>query len=486
MSEPGRFSLEKLVSELPFGKMTLLAALLAGIASLFLSREHLAEIPEWFETSFSYDAQLRSTIKTRGLSADNAGVTFVDVDNNALGQWSNATRTTPRDKIQKLLEKAVALKPAVLFVDFDLAGSSDGEGDSALKAWLDAYPPTAPPLLLTREMPAPVCEHGKCPEDPCEGHDGKGHQTQATAEADSAVRSLPFETVTAGKPNILWVSSLFIPDGDGVVRRWRLWDAVCRNGTAQIWPSAQLAAAAFSKVGVSEGRARLEAYLAAIKAAHGTPARPAVAWPQNLKAQEAYVPFLIGGAARARVSDWRAGSGFQYQRVRATSLFDDQVAESALAGRAVVIGASYGPDKFATPFGVMPGAALVANAIAAAPAVLDHGPASKVTVLFFTLVLFLIYAVIAKLFRAMPAAVIILAISYVWLSLISLVLNAADAVQTTSMALVVFGVFLTVEALLELGEAVYEGHGLRALLRKPAHGKEHSEPADQIEKAEHS
>lgn len=61
----------------------------------------------------------------------------------------------------------------------------------------------------------------------------------------------------------------------------------------------------------------------------------------------------------------------------------------------VVLGASYGPDTFKTPFGTMPGSALIANAVAVAPAILTQ----PVSAFFLFVVSFLIaiaYAVIAK------------------------------------------------------------------------------------------
>ena len=90
-------------------------------------------------------------------------------------------------------------------------------------------------------------------------------------------------------------------------------------------------------------------------------------------------------------------SGFRYQRVRALSLLADQVAETAIANRVVVIGASYGDDKFKTPFGVMPGSALLANAIAVAPAVLNTPPGSPVFLFLLTLALAVAYGLIAEL-----------------------------------------------------------------------------------------
>lgn len=464
MSEPGRFSLEKLVSALPFGRITLMAAVLTLLASCFMNRELLIKIPELVETSYSYDAQLRATVKNRTLATDGNAVTFVDVDDAALKAWSDASHTTPRSKVADLIAKLVQKKPALIFVDFDLSGVSSGDGDQALRQLLDNYGPTAPPLLLTREVKTSECSEQPCLADPCKE---PAHQD---SDGDNAFTALPFDAIADKKSNIFWVASTVFPDSDGVVRRWMLWDAVCKKGARQLWPSPQLAAAALAGRNLADGKTRLETYLKTLDAE--TAARTAgglaanLPWPRNLEAREALIPFLIGGSSQSRVSDWSAGSGFRYQRVRALSLLDDEVADSAFKGRTVVLGASYGSDKFMTPFGMMPGAALLANAIAVAPEVLDRAPVSTMLLTVLSLVLAACYATIAKVFRPIPAAVIILFLSIFWLSIATYFLNPADAVATSSMALIVLGSFLTIDTILEMAEDVHQGKGLAVLFRK--------------------
>lgn len=469
MSEPGRFSLEKLVSSLPVGRVTLIAALLTLLASCFMSRELLTEIPELVETSYSYDAQLRATVKNRALATAGNAVTFVDVDEDALRNWGDATHTTPRSKIADLITRISGKKPALIFVDFDLSGASSQSGDESLRKVLNDYSADGPPLLLTRNVEAAGCSGESCSGSPCAA--ARASQTNQP----SAATALPYDDVGNKKPSIFWVSSTVVPDGDGVVRRWRLWNEVCKSGGRQIWPSPQLAAAALIGRSLAEGKIRLETYIDSIDGASAGRPAAKVAWPRNSEAREALIPFIIGGSSQTRVSDWRQGAGFRYQRVRAASVIADEVAESAFKDRAVVLGASYGSDKFVTPFGTMPGAALLANAIAVVPDVLDHRSASGVLLTCLSLIFAACYAAIAKVFRAIPAAVIILTLSVVWLSVANYFLNPADAVATSSTALIMLGAFLTFDTLLEMAEGLYDGQRLEVLLRKPRSGPKQGE-----------
>jgi CHASE2 domain-containing sensor protein len=470
MSEPGHFSLERLVSGLPSGPATFFAAVLTLLAALLLSRDTIIKIPEFIEAGYGYDTQLRVTIRNRGMATGGLPVTFVDVDDGAIKTWGDATRTTPRDKLAEIIAQLARDKPKVVFVDFDLSGEASAGGDDKLKALLAEYSSSSPPLLLTRAIEPIDCKNGICVPNQCAPHSAES-PSHPTAEEPS-----PFDQVTSGKENIIWVASVFAPDADGVVRSWRLWESVCADGTQVLLPSPQLVAAALASKQAA-GSGCLADYLKPYgsTAFHVTKAcdRP---WPKNRGAYQALIPYLIGAPSKSPASDWLSTNEFRYQHVRAASLLADQVAKSAIEGRVIVVGASYGPDKMKTPFGVMPGAALIANAIAVAPVILD-APPRPYTVTVLTLLLAAAYTMIAKTFRAVPAAAIILAISYVWLSLSAFWLNPADAAATASMALILLGAFLGIESMLEIFIAWYRGEGFSALLRKHEGGNksEHGE-----------
>lgn len=449
MAEAGREVLEKLVEAGHSRRTTLIAAVLAVLVASVLGREAIEWIAKGFESNYGYDAQLRATQVNRTLATGTLPVTFVDVDESALDAWSDATRTTPRNKIADLIKTASARKPALIFVDFDLSGALRGDGDAQLTQVLSDYPANAPPLLVTRTTRPLNCGEEGCAPNIC-----------ATDRA-SGVASSPFEAAVAGKPNIIWVANLFGADGDGVVRKWRLWEPLCSGGKLVALPSPQLAAAALADKSPA-GRAALDRYLEHVA---GNSAA-AVGWPRNTEGRFALIPFLIGGSTADKVSDWRGDAGFGYQRVSALSVDGANVADSAIAGRVLILGASYGGDRFDTPFGNMPGAALIANAVAVAPSILNTKPTSPALLLSFSLILAAVYAVAARLLRVLPAGLLILAISYAWLTLATYCLNPADAVQTVSYALVLLAAFLAIEGAIEIADDLYE-RGYIALLRKP-------------------
>lgn len=471
MSEPGHFSLERLVSDLPFGPATFFAALLTLLAAILLSQDTIIKIPELIEAGYGYDTQLRATMRNRGMATGGLPVTFVDVDEDAVKAWGDATRTTPRDKLAEIIAQLAKSKPRLIFIDFDLSGEASAGGDDKLKGLLANYASSSPPLLLTRAIRPVDCRNGICAQNECLPQPGNERSRPAGEEGS------PFDQVTSGKENIIWVASVFAPDADGVVRRWRLWEVVCSGEAQVLLPSPQLVATALSSnepAGIGCVVDYLNLYGNTALRGRKTCGRP---WPKNRGAYEALIPYLIGAPAKSPVSDWLSTNEFRYQHVRAMSVLADQVAKSAIEGRVIVVGASYGPDKMKTPFGVMPGAALIANAIAVAPVILD-APPRPYTVIVLTLLLAAGYTVIAKRFRAVPAALIILAISYVWLSLATYWLNPADAATTASMALILLGAFLALESLLEIIIDLARGEGFSALLRKydgrskPEHGRQ--------------
>ncbi|MFA5955111.1 CHASE2 domain-containing protein [Hyphomicrobium sp.] len=461
-SEPGRISLESLVSNLPFGLATFLAGILAVFAAFYFSRETLSKIPELLNINFGYDRQLRDTMPNRGMSTGGLPVTFVDVDAAAVEKWSPATRTTPREKISAIVQKLLDQKdknPKLIFVDFDLSGGALDASDKPLLDYLARYPPDAPPLLLTRSLQPLDCEAGECAEQRCAGIDNQEAGTKSTGDGTTS-----FASRTAGKANVIWVASVFAPDKDGVVRSWRRWEAICREGSPILLPSPGLVASALASAHPA-GLACLAKYLEQ----HGktdlqVTGQCQKTWPANKGPYQELLPFIIGGPAQARVSDWMSTNEFRYQRIRAESLLENQVAETSFDNRVVVIGASYGPDKLATPLGMMPGAAVIANSIAVAPVVLDTMPAVFATVAF-TLGLGVAFIWIAKFFRALPAAGLILALSYVWLSLATSALSASDAINVLSKAFGLLGVFLAIESLVEIAVDFFKGEGFRALLR---------------------
>jgi CHASE2 domain-containing sensor protein len=471
MSEQGRFSLEMIVSNLPIGLGTVVAGALAVFAAFHFDRETLGKIPELFDVNIGYDSQLRATADSRAKATKGLAVTLVDVDSAAVEKWNPVTRTTPRDRIAAIIEKLRTKKPKLIFVDFDLSGEASDSGDDELRTVLSNYPDDAPPLLLTRSL-QPI----HCPEGECETYKScpPAEAAQKPQEGEPAAKTVPtiYES-TAGKANIIWVASVFSPDGDGVVRSSRLWEAVCRNGEPVLLPSPALVATA-----LAEKEPAGMGCLAAFLGRHGKSDLPPGgeckrSWPVNTSAYAELIPFIIGAPSQTRISDWLTANELRYQRVRASSVLDEvrdeQVAPSAFEDRVLLVGASYGADKFETPLGVMPGVAVIANAVAVAPVVLDVAPRYVLRAIL-TLVLGVIYISIARSFRALPAAAIIFALSYGWFLLSPYIhVSAADAVNVLGKSLGLLAVFLAIESLLEIAIDWYKGKGVRALMRAPHH-----------------
>lgn len=142
---------------------------------------------------------------------------FIDIDDATWAAWG-APLVTPRDRLVEILGPVARSRPAVIVLDVDLAFRDAETSEIALKKFLGAYPPEAPPLVLARALMP-------------------GAQTGLPSP-----RGTEFEK-EAHKPNIIWALPSFLRDSDGNVRRWQLAFPVCEGGAPKIIASAQLAAA---------------------------------------------------------------------------------------------------------------------------------------------------------------------------------------------------------------------------------------------------
>jgi hypothetical protein len=210
------------------------------------------------------------------------------------------------------------------------------------------------------------------------------------------------ESVVHASPVLHWASSLIQRDDDGVLRDWRLFEPTCLRQEANAVPSIALLAWALLReprlddVGFSVHRFRTELrrrfappagycrteFDAAALTAERASGR---AWhlqdpllnkpvvlstkPTNLE-HRIFYKFHPGSIQ----ADW-------FSRVRAALVTDPQsdrpLSSEWLAGKVVVIGASYGTanDLHATPLGEMPGALVVINEI---NALLEYGQIQEV------------------------------------------------------------------------------------------------------------
>ena len=139
---------------------------------------------------------------------------FVDVDDATWKTWGSQL-VTPRARIATLLERVARSKPLAIALDVDLAYSDATDG-RALTTFLEDYKSGWPPLLLVRSL----------------AESRRRLARPRITEYDHAIgpRTVNGDLIPA-KDNVVFTSPLFERDGDGKVRRWKLFAEAC-DGTA--------------------------------------------------------------------------------------------------------------------------------------------------------------------------------------------------------------------------------------------------------------
>lgn len=373
----------------------LLVACVIGLVSAFGLAERIAG----FSANLGEkDRMVRWSAVLSGATRDAIPVTLIDIDPAtmaALGHPGSA----PRELLAGLLSLAAAKQASGIFLDMDTSRPGSPAGDEALAGFLDAYPPDAPPLALARRLGAA----GQA-----------GNAADALAEQPS-----PLDAAARGKPNVIWAASVSRIDEDRVVRRWQLSHTSCAPGASATLPSPQLFAAAvagptprpLSDV-QAFARSRTQAVCAPEAAA-------APAWPRNPD-QHAAIAFLIPDGPDFAAPQFITRDGRSvplFRRVPARALMaasgavvsPHAVADGLLRDRFVIIGASHAEsmDGHLTPIGFLPGALIVANAVATAPAVLSGQPVGPVGATLIALALVGALVAIASRLRPLAAGVVV-------------------------------------------------------------------------------
>lgn len=392
------------------------------------------------------DLLVRWTARFAGAGRAAIPVTLIDFDAATMAALG-APERVPRAALAGLVDLLAAKPGAGALIDLDLS-RPDGEGDAALRAALARWPASAPPLALALRF--------------------RGEGEALAAAPPSVAEAL------AGKPNLRLAASLALTDGDGVVRRWRLDQPVCK-GEATVYPSPQLVAASARRA-----PADLDAYLAwrtrEACAKRGSeaptlprdPALKAPVWPRN-PAREAAISYLFGP------QDDAAGL---FRRVPARSLFDAQgvalaparVADALFSGRFVIVGASHDDafDAHMTPLGRMPGAVVAANAVAGAPAILDAAPLGAFGKTGLAMAVFAVMAAASARLRASVAGVLVSLICLAALPLLGRVLAPSSALEIVAAALALLAAFAGVQSLIDIVVGWRAGLRWRALLKPRA------------------
>lgn len=381
------------------------------------------------------DLLVRWTARFAGAGRAAIPVTLIDFDAATMAALG-APERVPRAALAGLVDLLAAKPGAGALIDLDLS-RPDAGGDAALRAALARWPANAPPLALALRF--------------------RGEGEALAASPPSVADAL------AGKPNLRLAASLALTDGDGVVRRWRLDQPVCK-GEATVYPSPQLVAASARRP-----PADLDAYLDwRARSACGKRGGEAPGWPRN-PAREAAISYLFGP------QDDAAGL---FRRVPARSLFDAQgvalapakVADALFAGRFVIVGASHDDafDAHMTPLGRMPGAVVAANAVAGAPAILDAAPLGAFGKTGLAMAFFAVMAAASARLRASVAGVLVSLICLAALPLLGRVLAPSSALEIVAAALALLAAFAGVQSLIDIVVGWRAGLRWRALLKPRA------------------
>lgn len=373
-----------------------IVAVLIGIFSFFGFAEQIAGFTANLGEK---DRIVRWSAVLSGATRDAIPVTLVDIDAATMAALGHPPRV-PRDLLAGLVSLAADKRPSGIFLDMDTSLPGTPAGDAALAAALAAYPADAPALALARRVSA---------SKPADG--GAERLIDTPSIVDAAVRD---------RSNILWTSSVSRIDEDRVVRRWELSQTFCTPGNSHTLPSPQLVATAVASRQprpLADVRAFTEARTRAIC----DPDAPAAAapWPRNPDPR-ASIPFLIDDGP-----DWASPQFIRrdgrlvplFRRISARALMTASgavvppraVADDLFRDRFVIIGASHADslDGHLTPIGFLPGALVVANAVATAPSVLSGVPLGRLGATLISLGLFGALMAITARLRALASSVVV-------------------------------------------------------------------------------
>jgi len=428
-------------------------ALLACIIGLF-SAFGLADRIAGFSANLGEkDRMVRWSAVLSGATRDAIPVTLIDIDPTTMAALGHP-QSAPRELLAGLLSLAAAKHASGIFLDMDTSRPGSPAGDEALAGFIAAYPPDAPPLALARRLGA--AELG-------------GNSAEALAEQPSVL-----DAAVRGRPNMVWAASVSRIDEDRVVRRWQLSHTSCAPDAGRTLPSPQLFAAA-----VAGGRPLSEVLAFADHRTRAVcaPGQAATspAWPRNPD-QRAAIAFLIpDGPNLAPQFIARDGRRVPlFRRVPARALMTASgavvspraVADDLLRDRFVIIGASHAEsmDGHLTPIGFLPGALIVANAVATAPAVLSGQPAGPFGATVIALALFAALVAITSRLRALAAGVVVAVAVLGALMVLGRIFAPSTASDIVLAAFGMVAVLSTVEGIHAIGKD-WRARGWRALLK---------------------
>jgi CHASE2 domain-containing sensor protein len=398
------------------------------------------------------DQMIRLLERTTSSIPRSPAFVFIDIDDATWKAWGSHL-VTPRAYLATLLERVARSKPLAVALDVDLA-YPDGTDGKALKVFLENYKPEWPPLLLVRSLA----------DDP----DGGLPQPRIT-DYDAAIgpRTVNGDPVPA-KDNVIFTSPLFERDGDGKVRRWKLFAEACNGAAPIVVPSMHLAAAMIARQAIYGAPPadedlplkRMSRSLAAFTPANcervtggrnGTldslPLdRPIQIEDDDVSKRVIYrVAWKAGAVGLGPVVDMPAGGGeTELVAVRPARLAVEGGPDAALPGlegRIVVIGGSFesSGDRYNTPLGVMPGSLMIINAIEA----LTQNGTPREFPTYFRIVISLLVIVVASLLTLILRPIVAAAAFSIFLLMLMFAfLNSFQAGAVLDLAVPAVGAFV--------------------------------------------
>lgn len=459
-------------------RSNLLIILAISIASYVATPSKLTRITEWITSP-------DNAIKLRTLIAKDATAkiptTIIDIDDDTFLAWQRP-RDTPLPKLFELIKAAAVRKPMAIIVDVDVASSSNATALSDFSGDLRALAshPSSPPIIFMRRLWRHRSVVGSLSSEtisfPAYGDtDSEGLR--------SAVKE--FEVFVGQAEKLIWASSNFILDNDGVLREWRLGASVCNpeRGLPTLLLAPNLIVAAISNAGHQTEISKLKEALARIaeqncyskdidlaglikknilssKRVDGlsTPIPYQFAYDRksgSLAGQHIIsdphgkaVPSLIVVPAKellATAGNAKLDEHFPIDCGNTTS--SDQRASLVRSclefeGRTVIVGASHfdSSDLVQTPIGKMPGLDVIANLISNATAYYSSSEGNVLSPFQISMILFLFMLVGTLLIPPFATAVFVPAVVLIFI-LVSgpLGINSAECYTAISSSILMTG-----------------------------------------------
>ncbi|WP_373501997.1 CHASE2 domain-containing protein [Aestuariivirga sp.] len=435
--------LRRLAQAIVPGRHRRMTLVIAALAALFMLSGFGSSIMNAHDTFAKADRLAAISLILSGVPDNAVPVTLLDVDDVTRKAWGSRG-TTPHAALTELVRMASAGGARGILVDFDLTlETPESPADPAMLAFLQNYPADAPILMLVRKI-------GFARTDGASG----GSLMAASAAAS------PYDLAAAGKPNIMWVTTLNQIGADRSVRQIRLWQTVCDGASGMAYPSAALVTAGYLTPDMKHDE-DLHIFLdwrVAVECGGKADAGPA--WPPA-RDQAAYLPYVFGDdSASPALLKIRSGGRdtVALRRISASRLVKyadghavpaGEVDRDPFEGRIAVIGASYteSADVHETPLGTMPGSVILANSIVQAQTLVETVPPRPTLQNVFALCLFIAFAVYARCLVPIVALVSIGLTSVAVLVALSRSFGYESGLETVGVALTGFALFKLIDAL---------------------------------------